>query len=580
MANFDGYGKYEEVELSSFGGLDRSAPLCGGKHCFELRNMRVEGGGLVRREGYAPLVTLGATIRGVHSLRRNDTDELYAVAGDKVYRMCLDGKAQEIGTIGTSAGKVCFFRYDRKLLLLDGQRIWALSAEGITPLQPYIPLYGKDWELDGDPARPIFEQPSLLCNQLRIRFLPGITTSTFYFDTLPVTQVEGVFVSGVRYERVYSYDAETRKLSLSDGYGAGVTVEVIVTVEESFCGSSSALVGASGVCSVGDAENERLLFYGGSVPMGSVYMTRPVDAQEYAIMRRMQPDNCALYLTEQDKLAPGDGLCAVTGACRHFDRSLVFTDGMTWMSDGTVSQSGKLQLIPVNTTAGCSSEGAYGVVGNDPITIMGRRVLRWNSKTDERNECNAEVISREIEPLLDDSFGKQGQVFIDERRGEVWFFMPGKQGRILIRNEQKNAWTSFDGFVPDGMFGLGERIGFYAGQTIFLFDPEADHDTDEQGNILGIEAEMLTGFQDFGNAGRVKRPIGATVVASCMGGHPQLVLQHVSGRERIVPVRGDGNMVSVMQARMQSGRFRYLRIGLRCSDAREWKIYGVRIKVR
>lgn len=580
MANFDGYGKYEEVELSSFGGLDRSAPLCGGKHCFELRNMRAAGGGLVRREGYAPLATLGATIRGVYGISRNDTDELYVVAEDKVYLISLDGQARMIGSIGTLSGMVRFFRYDRKLLLLDGQQIWVLSSDGIKPVQPYIPLYGKNWEAEGDPSRPMFEQPSLLCNQLRIRFIPMITTATFYFQPLPVTQVDSVYVDGVRYERPYSYDAAKHELSLRDGYGAGVTVEVIVTVEADFCGSSLPAVGASGVCSVGDAENERLLFYGGSVPEGSVYMTRPVDAQEDAIMKRMQPDSCALYLTGQDKVTLGDGLCAVTGACRHFDRSLVFTDGMTWMNDGTVSESGKLQLIPVNTTAGCSSEGAYGVVGNDPITVMGRRVLRWNSNTDERNECSAEVISREIEPLLDEEFGKRAQVFTDARRGEIWFYVPGKQGRILIRNEQRECWTSFDGFAPDGMFEFGGHIGFYTGQTIFLFDIEAHHDTDEQGRVLGIEAEFMSGFQDFGNAGRVKRPIGATVTASCRDGHSQLVLQHVSGRERVVPLRGDGNMVSVMQARIQSGRFRYLRIGLRCSDVREWYIHGIRIKVR
>lgn len=579
MANFDGYGEYEEVDLSSFGGLDRSGPLCGGKNCFELRNMRLTASGkLVRREGYAPLATLNALVRGVYSLSRNDANELYAVAGDQVYFLSLQGQPRLLGSIGTQEGEVHFFRCDRKLLLLDGKGIWVLRPSGIEPIQPYIPLYGKDWgQVD---QNTVHEKPSLLCNKVRVRFRPTLVTSTHYMGNLPVISVEQVYVDGVRYERSFSYDADKHQLSLTNGYGPDVVVEAIVTIDESFCGDRMALMGATGVASVGNAEAEKLLFYGGTVPRGSVYVSHPIEYDEYALVERIQPDTCALYLTASDTLTLGDGMCAVTGACRHFDRSLVFTDGMTWMTNGEESENDKLQLIPVNTTMGCSGEGAYTVVGNEPITVMGRRVLRWNSKTDERNECNAEVISREIEPLLNAEFGKRVRVFADAQRGEVWFYMPGKQGRILIRNEHGDSWTSFDGFVPEGMFSFDERIGFFAGQTVFLFDPEAHCDTDEQGRTVGIEAEFMSSFQDFGHSGRVKRPVGATVVASCGNGRAQLVLQHVSGRERTVPLRGDGNEISIMQARIQSGRFRYLRIGFRCCDVREWRVHGIRIKVR
>ena len=579
MANFDGYGEYEEVDLSSFGGLDRSGPLCGGKNCFELRNMRLTASGkLVRREGYAPLATLNAAVRGVYSLSRNDADELYAVAGDQVYFLPPQEQPRLLGSIGTQEGEVHFFRYDRKLLMLDGEEIWVLGPDGIEPIQPYIPLYGKDWnEVDYNST---YEAPNLLCNKVRIRFRMNSATARYRIGDLPVTGVEQVWAQGARYEGVFQYDPVGKELLLSHGYDAGVAVEAIVTVDPSFCGDKTTLMGATGVASVGNAEAEKLLFYGGTVPRGSMYVSHPIARDEAALCKCMQPDTCALYLTPDDVLTLGDGLCAVTGACRHFDRSLVFTDSMTWMTDGEVGDSGKLQLIPINTTMGCSGGGAYTVVGNEPITVMGRRVLRWNSKTDERNECNAEVISREIEPLLDADFGKCARVFPDTQRGEVWFYMPGKQGRILIRNEQRECWTSFDGFVPDGMFAFGEHIGFFAGQTVFLFDPEALVDTDEQGRTLGIEAEFMSSFQDFGHSGRVKRPVGATVVASCGNGRAELVLQHVSGRERTVLLRGDGNEISIMQARMLGGRFRYVRIGLRCSDVREWSIHGIRIKVR
>jgi hypothetical protein len=250
------------------------------------------------------------------------------------------------------------------------------------------------------------------------------------------------------------------------------------------------------------------------------------------------------------------------------------------MADGTLNDSGMLRLIPVNTTLGCSCAGAYTVIGNEPITVMGNRVLRWNSKTDERNECNAEVISGEIEVFLSFDFGKNTAVFADALHNEVWFYTPGREGRIFIRNEQNERWTSFDGFVPDGMFLMNDFVGFYHGQTIFLFIPSAICDIDENSSIHGIEAEMLTNFLDFGHAGRVKRLVGATVTASCGKHKAELVLQHVNGRERVIPLHGDGNTVCVMQARGNSGRFRYLRVGIRCSHIGSWRLYSVRLTAR
>lgn len=584
MANFDGYGKAEEVVLSTFGGLNRVGPLCGGKQCFELRNLRpLQDGTLVRREGYGPLVTLDATVRGVFEIERNGQKEAYAVAGSEVYYLEMGSGSctpRALGSIGTEQGGVRFFCFDRQLLLFDGQEIWALTPDRLCLMQPYIPLYGKDWNFGDDGLRTVCEVPNVLCNQLRIRFRPTSLAATYYFVELPVRSVDEIYVNGARYENSYTFDEQKQTVKLSNGYDVGTVVEMIVTVKDGFCGDRASVTGAADVASVGDAENERILFYGGSVPTGSVRMSRAIMPTERDVMRAMRPECCMLYLTEQDTLMLGDGLHAVTGACRHYDRSLIFTENATWMADGALNESGMLRLIPVNTALGCSRVGAYTVIGNEPISVMLGRVLRWNSKTDERNECNAEVISAELEPLLGADFGKNTAVFGDARRGEVWLYTPGKVGRIFIRDEQNKCWTIFDGFVPSGMFCLGDTIGFYEGQTVFLFDPTAYCDTDAQGNAHGIEAEMQSSFLDFGHAGRIKRLVGATVMASCASQHFELVLRHVSGRERVVPLQGDGTELSVMQARTNSGRFRYLRLGIRCSDIGPWHLHGVRLTAR
>lgn len=584
MANFNGYGQAAEVVLSSFGGLNRTGPLCGAGHCFELRNLRpMADGTLVRREGYKPLISMDAQVRGVFYIERNGLPEAYAAAGDAVYYLEVkDGQCTPhlLGKLGNDQGEVRFFCYDRKLLMLDGREIWELTPDQLCTMQAYIPLYGNGWNNMDNGARTVYEPPNNLSDKLRIRFCLASQTHNYEFGEIPVSSVDCVWVNGKIYEGIQTYDADTRTMHLNNAVNAGAIVETLVTVEEDFCGGRALIAGAKHVASIGHAEDERLLFYGGSVMSGSVCMSRKVESAERELVCKINSDICMLYVSEQDALTLGDGLHAVTGACRHYDRSLIFTENATWMADGTISESGKLLLIPINTTLGCSSEGACGVVGNEPITLMNGRVLRWNSKTDERNECNAEVISHAIEPLLSQGADKNIALFVDVRRGDVWFYTPGKSGRILIRDEQNECWTSFDGFTPQGIFAFGDRVGFYEGQAVFVFDADEYCDTAADGEQHGIKAELLTGFLDFGHTGRVKRVVGATVSASCGRQRTQLVLRHVSGRERMISMQGNGDELSVMQARADSGRFRYLRIGLRCSDVGPWHLHGVRLAVR
>lgn len=583
MANFDGYGKAEEVVFSSFGGLKCTGPLCDKKHCFELRNMRLTPDGtLVRREGFVPLVSFDDTVRGVFCIERNGQREAYAVAGSAVYYLQMEQNActpHFLGSIGSHQGEVHFFCYDGRLLLLDGQEIWVMTPDRLDMMKAYVPLYGKDWSPDDNGSRTVYEAPNVLCRQLRIRFCLERLTSTYHFGTLPVISVDRMYVNGELYENGYVFNAEKRTVEPNNGYNVGTVIEMIVTVKDGFGGDRASVAGATHAVSIGNAEDERLLFYGGSVATGCLRMSRRIDASHREQMRAMDEDICMLYLTEQDTLTLGNGMYAVTGACRHYDRTLIFTERGTWMADDALTESGMLRLILVNTSLGCSCAGSYAVIGNEPITLMGRTVLRWNSKTDERNECNAQVISSDIEPLLDEAFGKQAACFTDTGRGEVWFYTPDKPGRILIRDEQNECWTSFDGFVPSGIFDAFDRVGFFSGATVFVFDPSAMCDTDAQGVTHGIEAELMSGFLDFGHAGRIKRMVGVTVIADCGEQSAELVLQRVSGREKVILLRGGGE-VSVMQARACSGRFRYLRFGVRCSSVGKWHLHGVRLTAR
>lgn len=581
MAVFDGYGKRETVAIGSFGGLNRLGPLCGGKDCFELRNLRpMADGTLVRREGFAPWVRFDGNVRGMFSTERDGVRETYAVAGETVYYVAQDGTVSAIGQSTTAEGKVNFICTDGKILLLDGSSVLVLVPTEVRELAAYIPLYGKNWGANSQDAnRVVYEPPSLLTDRLRVGFVLAESSADIYLTGLTPLTIDRVIINGQVFEGTWFYNKTQRRFFLETPLAAGTQVELYLTMPKGHWGDRPALGEAAHCVSIGDAEDARLLFFGGSVTLGGVYVTRAIERQNKETVRTYEPDICMIYVTAEDLVMPGDGIHPVTGACRHYDRSLIFTSHDAWMADGTLTEGGKIRLIPVNTTMGCSSADACGVVGNSPYTVFGRRILRWNSDTDERNECNAEAVSAAIEPLLDEGFGSDCEMFADKRRRELWLFCPGRDGRVLIRREDDGKWTSFDGFSPRGMFAMGERIGFYTGQTVYLFDEAAVCDTVEDGSTRPIEAEYMSQYLDFGSAGRLKRLCGGTVVADCGRMHSELRFQDVRGRQFVAPLYGKGDEISVLQSRGRCGRFRYLRAGIYCADVGPLRLHGLTITV-
>lgn len=582
MANFDGYGDREEVVVDGFGGLNRLGPLCGGRDCYELCNFRpMADGTLERREGFVPFKRFEGNIRGVLSTERGGVREMYVVAGTSVYFMTEEGKETVIGQVADGADKVRFFSQDGRILLLDGHSMQVLTSTGCTPLKPYVPLYGQAWGVGhSDCGYPVLEKPNLLTHQLRLNYIAQEDCDYLYTRDMDVVSVDEVYLNGAAYTGRWYFNQSEQYLSLDDRMLYGTEIDMVVTVSDAFLGTPPMLSGAANTATVGRAEEQRMLLFGGALPVGRVYMSRPVDRVLLETAREHDADMSALYITEDDVMTIGDGLSPITGACRHYDRSLIFTVGQTWMADGSQDAQGRMRVIPVNTTLGCTAVGGCGVLGNSPVTVFGRRVLCWNSETDERDECNADTVSAKVEPLFPADFGQGYEVFVDRWRGEVWFYRPEAQRRIFILREQDKVWTSFDGFSPRGMVELFDRIGFFAENTLFVFDGQATCDTDAEGQTHAIAAEYMSQYLDFGHAGRQKRICGATVMAECGSMALTLRFHTVKGRSVDIPLRGDGDELSVLQVRGRGGRFRYLRAGIRCADVGHLRLHGMRLVSR
>ncbi len=569
------------VELRHFGALDRHAPLCGQANAWVLRNLRpMTDGSLLRREGYLPMLRLEGEVRGVFFTERNGAREGYAVAGGTVYSLSeTDGvyRPLAIGTLTTQTGEVHFLRHDGCVILTDGAAAYSLSMDGASPARVYVPLYGKDWDPTMSAERAVYEQPNLLTRQLRIRYLyPNESFGLLYVNGLSIESVDGVLING-RVHTQWRYNQSTQCVEILGALNPkGTRAEVFVTMKEDFFDKREDTPwDASEVAVIGDAEQPRAVFFGGNLPTGKIWLGRETDRDERAIVRTLYPDACSFYVTARDAVTLGDGMQAVTGACRHYDRSLVFTADQAWMADGSTLESGMLRFVPVNITLGCDRTRACAVVGNHPYTLHRGRVLRWNSRTDERDECNAEIVS---EPLGELIASGEARLLADPARRELWRYVLGEEGALVMRED--GAWTRFDGFRPDGMFTVGNAVGFFEGQTLYRFDGDALCDVDAAGEKHPIEAEYLSRYMDLDQAGRMLRLCHATVVAECGGQEIELGVQDVRGRESRFALRGSGNDVSAMKTRAHSGRFRYLRIRLRARGEGRLRLCSLLVTAR
>ena len=177
------------------------------------------------------------------------------------------------------------------------------------------------------------------------------------------------------------------------------------------------------------------------------------------------------------------------------------------------------------------------------------------------------------------------RAFADTANSDAGFYTTGSEGRILVYQSEQNAWTTYTGMVPHCLAMLGGRVGIGMGKTLYLMDEGATADTlvdDEhpEGVRVGIRAEYQSSFGDFGASARIKRSCRATVVASCDRGRLTLTLQSVSGRRVSLPLRGEGEEISILQGRAPMGRFRFLRVGVSSDDDAPLRLHSIRLSAR
>jgi hypothetical protein len=288
-----------------------------------------------------------------------------------------------------------------------------------------------------------------------------------------------------------------------------------------------------------------------------------------------------LYLLEEGCLRVGDGIHTVKAFARQYDRLLLFTEAQTLMTDSKRLTAQSLGLQTVNPSLGCSVQGAAVTVGNNPVTLCGRTLLRWTDNTDKTEACNAKVFSLPIASLLTQQHATQARMLYDRSRDEVLIYIPSVTGRILVWNAHLDCFYSYDGVDPDGMLMLGEQLAFYRGKGLYIFSPEARGDTDIDGVQKAIVCRWESHDVSFGHTGRALHIGQARLCINAMhGSKVKAWIETERGRGDCLCFRVGRERPCEIVRRANVGRFRHLRLRLRCECEGEFRLMALCLTAR
>ncbi|MBQ3125575.1 MAG: hypothetical protein IJC15_00775 [Clostridia bacterium] len=549
------------VEMTQFGGLDRRGVVC------DMVNFRPRGdGGLVRRCGFAPATVVEGQVRGVWSGSFGGEEVTFAAAGNRLYRLDLNGGSNVvIGEIAAGEGPVALFLWRGMLCCLDGEEIRLWDGEVMRAAEPYVPMVARD---RGPTAVYEIDEPiNLIGRRARFSFRADGENAVFYF---------GYAVESV----VKLYDADTGVSYLNveyrlgnDGYGgtylafnvvpaAGKRILAIVTLAAKY----DAYARVAACCRAvvyGGSYDDRMLCWGGTVE-SEMFCSQPVSTAQIEEASIWGNSCGGMYFPADCNFRVGDGQYAITAACRHYDRLLIFTRGDTWMADFSSSLNRQFPVVPINSGVGCTAPGAAALAGNNPLTVADGAIWRWKSSALRRDECSAECVSGGLDGLISEQFSRGAVVYSFRGRNEVWFADPSDEaGHVLVYHVGLDVWYRFSGVRADGFFVCGGDVGFWRGNVFYRFDEarETDLDTDGEREIAaGLELRGL----DFGDGVRVKHL--TRLALRVEEEHPALTVELGCdlGRVRRIEARAGGTAggVTLIDRVCRSGRFRRLSVSV------------------
>ncbi len=543
-----------KISYNGFSGIDTRLCCTGRENLVDVENFRIlDDGSLRKRSGYAPLYTAPSDIRAIKSGYVGDEYFCFLLSDSSVYSLDVASKsATLLGTVESSEGKAEFFYYKDCFYLIDGTALYRINENSVVAVTGYVPLYGKDWGTTF--AGKVNEAPNLLNGMVRITYkVPADYTALFPigrpFGSIVYVRKNGTLLPASEYNADTLFNA----VSISGvSEGDEISLCVILDIGE----ESSRLLSSRSASVFGGIDQSRLFLWGGE-EKNRMYVCRAVSNAALASAESDVPACGELYFPEGESFIVGSGQSSIRAVCRHYSRMLIFTESDVWMADADVTGSEAFPVMNINSSGGCALSAAVTRIGNSPVSVGKRAILRWSANTDEFDECNAVSISEEINEKLSPFFAKDAIAFADSYRGELWFHSKACGSDAWIYNHRRSAWVRFAGISADAFFDADGEVGFVDGKTVFAFADTLFEDTHADGSTAQIRASFEAQNLDF-ESNAQKRLSGMTLCADSGDGNIEVLISTNAQELLTRSVNTEGEH-GIKQARFHSSRFSYIK---------------------
>ena len=555
MANINLSRAYQSVTFEGFGGIGSGADGGGVSTAF-LKNFRIDqNGSLVKRAGYDPILTLPeGKLRAIHAVSEST---VFALVGSGLY--LIDPKLATCTLCKTLAdidSDACFFNYGDALYLIDGKEIYTyLNGEWVTA-EGYVPLYGQNW--DPSARGEVFEPINALSTRIRISYRVRNTTTTGIYIPYGIASLDAVYINGTSIALSnFSWKQSNLTLSVAKTLTTGDIVEVWFVPTVGYFKTPRTLAAAhTRAATFGSgtkgAEPSVLAFYGGEDPT-EIFVSRHVDAEDFAHVQEVYTDAAPIYMLETDAIYLDDSNSGITATCRSGPHLAVFTEGSTYLL--IENEDGYPKLLTISQSAGCTQRDAALALENAPVAASSRKILYWEPSVLYDNEYLPKCISKPIQDFLPESVD-QGCVAYLRSKNELWFCFGNEDG-VWVYNTELDAWYSFDGFSPDRLFTIGDEMAFVSGSTLYVFSADSLSD-----NGKPIEATVESGIIPFGPINRRKR-LTRAILSFSPGDELTLKTKDAHGNEVVTPMRDThGERLGYCEVRLPCLRSRYYSFSL------------------
>ncbi len=512
---------------------------------------------LEQRGGTRLAIELDAPIRGAYSYGSGEEEVIFAVAGDRLYRIeeGSDGfVSTELGTLtgavfADQSESVELFMFTGKLYILGGGSYYRYDGTTLSEVDGYVPLiarYAGAVNLGED-----FERENYLTNRVRMRFSPDGSTKTFRMRG-KVKSVESVTVGGTAistYTNTTGYNAYIQTQSLYAANSNDI-IEVVYTLDQS--SRRQTLCSCRHAAVYGGDTDSRVFLFGGD-ERASIFTSELTDADS---TRKISGE----YFPVDAVITVGDGNLTVNGAVRQFDRLAIFTgDGAFYTyprEDGKVNgiEHYDFPILPLNSEVGATPAGGAVLVENEPYAMSETGLYRFKS-TSVRDERLAVRVEPPARIGLTMSFMTQCRLYVNRTRGELWCY---HNGIVIIYNARLDRWYRFTGLSSDFIFTYKSEAAFVDGARLIVSDETLTTDSG-----VDIAARYESDWIELNPPFELKTLYGCALELDAVAGAEfdlTLIDDHGCELTHRFTLDESSDAPAVIATHSRLGRFRHLRV--------------------